>query len=186
MAAISVRAEDVILTVNVAESLNNYYKFKNFVVEMSETEERAQAKVAVLEGEGQAMVADFRELEEQAKSDILSEEARKEALLDAQKKYQEIQVKEQEVRKFLTDTQRQFADRRNKQLSLFYQDIAEVVNEISKERSATLVIDVSVRVGDGRAPVLYTDGSYDITPEVVERINATEGQEEEAEPAPAE
>src|SRR5690606_34732749 len=93
---------------------------------------------------------------------------------------QEIQAKENELRKYLSDTQRQLNARRQQQINLFYRDVAEVVTEISTERGATLVIDISARAGDGRAPIIYTDGSYDVTPEVIERINATQGQEEGA------
>ncbi|MDQ8203659.1 OmpH family outer membrane protein [Pelagicoccus sp. SDUM812003] len=179
-AATANAAEDVILTVKVDEALNKYYKVEQFLSEMEESETKAREKATAMETEINAQVTVFEELREQAQSDILTEEARKEAMQDGQAKAQEIQAKDQELRKFLSETQRQFAARRQQQLNLFYQDIAEVVNEISEERSATLVIDITARAGDGRAPVLYTDGSYDITPEVITRINATKGMEEEA------
>lgn len=188
MAASSLRAnEDVIVTVMVDEALGNYYKVKAFMAEMEKTEEQARLKATEIEAEGTALVEEFQELREQANSDILMEEAKQEAAQDAQKKIQEIQAKEQQLREFVGNTRQQFAAIRQQQLNGFYQEIAEVVTEIAEEREATLVIDITARAGDGRAPVLYTDGSYDITPLVIERINATEGQEEEAaEPAAAE
>lgn len=173
-------AEDVIVTVKVDEALNSFYKVKEFLGEMEASEADARTKASAIEAGGTALVQEFQELREQANSDILTEEARQEAMQDAQAKMQEIQAKEQELRKFVSDTQRQFNARRQQQLNLFYQDIAEVVTEIAKERDATLVIDITARAGDGRPAVLYTDGSYDITPEVIKRINATEGQEEAA------
>ena len=178
MAAVSAHAEDVIITVKVDEALNKYYKVQEFLAEMEESEGQAREKATAMETEINAQVAEFEELREQAKSDILTEEARKEAMQDGQAKAQQIQAKDQELRKFLAETQRQFSARRQQQLNVFYQDIAEVVTDISKNRGATLVIDISARAGDGRAPVLYTDGSYDITPEVIEQINATQGMEE--------
>lgn len=188
MAVTSLRAnEDVIVTVMVDDALGNYYKVQAFMEEMKKAEDEARAKASEIEAEGTALVEEFQELREQANSDILMEEAKQEATQDAQKKMQEIQAKEQELRQFVGEARQQFAARRQQQLNLFYQEIAEVVTEIAKERAATLVIDITARAGDGRAPVLYTDGSYDITPEVIERINSTEGQEEEAaEPAEGE
>lgn len=178
--------EDVILTVEVDTALDSYYKVKSFLAEMQKSEEQAQAAASAIEQEGNALVQEFQDLREQANSDILTEDARQEAYEDAQKKMQEIQAKENELRKFLSETQRQLNGRRQQQINIFYRDVAAVVEEISKERGATLVIDISARAGDGRAPVMYTDGSYDVTPEVIERVNATEGQESEAPPAAAE
>jgi len=174
------RAEDVIITVKIDEALASYYKVEAFAAEMQKDEEKARESATAIEAEGTALVEEFQELREQANSDILMEEAKQEAAQDAQAKFQEVQQKEQELRQFVAQTRQQFAARRQQQLNLFYQEIAEIVTEISKERGATLVIDITALAGDGRAPVLYTDGSYDITPEVIERINATMGQEEEA------
>lgn len=180
VASASLRAEDVIITVKIDEALAAYYKVEAFAEEMQKDEEKARESAAAIEAEGTALVEEFQELREQANSDILMEEAKQEALQDAQAKMQEIQNKEQELRQFVGQTRQQFAARRQQQLNLFYQEIAEVVTEISKERGATLVIDITALAGDGRAPVLYTDGSYDITPEVIERINANQGEAEEA------
>lgn len=181
MAVSSLRAnEDVIITVMVDDALGNYYKVETFMAEMEKREAEAREKAAAIEAEGTALVEEFQELREQANSDILMEEAKQEAAQDAQAKMQEIQAKEQELRQFVGNMRNQFAASRQQQLNLFYQEIAEIVNEIAEERSATLVIDITARAGDGRAPILYTDGSYDITPLVIERINATKGQEEEA------
>ncbi len=181
MAATTLRAnEDVIITVKVDEALGSYYKVQTFMSEMEKSEEEARAKAAEIEAEGTALVEQFQELREQANSDILMEEAKQEATQDAQKKMQEIQQKEQQLRQYVGETRQRLTAVRQQQLNAYYQEVAEVVTDIAKERNATLVIDITARAGDGRAPILYTDGSYDITPLVIERINATQGQEEPA------
>ncbi len=172
-------AEDVIITVKVDQALESYYKLKSFAEEMSGDQEEIKKKAEEIQKEGTALVEEYKELREHANSDILMEEARQEAYEDAQVMMQKIQAKENEIRKFLTDEDNKFRTRRMQQINLFYQEIAEVVTEIAEERHATLVIDITARAGDGRSTVLYTDGSYDITPEVIERINSTEGQEAE-------
>ena len=170
--------ENVILTVQVDKALDSYYKVNNFRSEIQQTEEQAMSAASQIEEQRNALVQEFEDLREQANSDILTEEARREATQDAQQKMQEIQEKENELRKFISDTQRQFNARRQQQINLFYSEIADVVQEISTERGATLVIDVSARAGDGRATVLYSADEYDITPEDIERNNATPGQED--------
>ena len=177
--------EDIIITVEIDRALDEYYKVAEFLTDMQASEAKAREVAGKIEAQGNKLVEEFQELREQASSDILMETARKEAAEDAQKKFEEIQAKEQELRKFVSDTQRQFEQVRRQQINLFYGEIADVVTEVAKEKSATLVIDISARAGDGRAPVLYTDGSYDITPIVIERINSTKGQEPAATATPA-
>lgn len=173
-------ADDVIITVKVDVALDSYYKLVDFATELQEAEAEVGKKAQEMQLEATGLIEEFQELREHANSDILTDEAKQEAVEDAQAMIQTIQAKETAMRQFLSDEQNKFRARQQQQMNLFYQEIAEVIVEISKERGATLVIDVSARAGDGRATVLYTDGSYDITPEVIERINSTKPEEEAA------
>ena len=56
----------------------------------------------------------------------------------------------------------------------------EVVTELAKERSASLVLDTSGASQNGMPTVYTFDDSMDITAEVVTRINASKSEEEPA------
>lgn len=176
-------AETVIVTVNVAKVLESYYKVEDFLAELKEQETQINQKVTAMGEEGKALIAEFEELREQASSDILTEGARQDASTDAQKKLEEIQQKENEYRQFIGEMQRRVQAARQQQMSVFYGEISELVREIASERGATLVIDVSARAADGRFPILAADDSYDITPQVIEQANSTEGEEKAADAA---
>lgn len=174
----SARAELVILTISVNKAAEQFYKVQDFLAELQTTQEQAQERVQSINEEGKTLEQEYKELAEQANSDILTEEARNDAKQDAGVKYQEIQQKQNELRQFAENVQRQMGARQSTQMSLFTKEIMEVVTEVSKERDASLVLDTSGASQNGMPAVISFDESIDITDEVVKRINA--GQPEAA------
>ncbi|MEM9159419.1 MAG: OmpH family outer membrane protein, partial [Verrucomicrobiota bacterium] len=157
-----------------------YYKVKEFISDLQGTEEQAQQKVASLQEEGKTMLTEYEELVAQAQSEILTEEARQEAGVEANAMGETIRAKELEIRQFVQNTQRSIQARRSTQMRLFFKEIDEAIKEVAAEVGATLVLDTSGAKSNGLSAVIYSDGTEDITDEVVKRINATEGQEEAA------
>ncbi|MBN13082.1 MAG: hypothetical protein CMI17_08840 [Opitutaceae bacterium] len=174
------QAETVILTISVNGAAEQYYKVQEFLEQIQATQEQAQERVASINEEGKTLEQEYQELVEQAGSDILTEQARNDAKEDARVKYQEIAQKQNELRQFAENVQRQLAARQNTQMSLFTKEIMEVVTELAKERSASLVLDTSGASQNGMPTVYTFDDSMDITAEVVTRINASKSEEEPA------
>ena len=174
------QAETVILTISVNGAAEQYYKVQEFLEQIQATQEQAQERVASINEEGKTLEQEYQELVEQAGSDILTEQARNDAKEDARVKYQEIAQKQNELRQFAENVQRQLAARQNTQMSLFTKEIMEVVTEVAKKRSASLVLDTSGASQNGMPTVYTFDDSMDITAEVVTRINASKSEEEPA------
>ena len=174
----SAKAEFVILTISVNKAAEQFYKVQDFLKELQSSQEQAQERVQAINDEGKSLEQEYTELAEQANSDILTEEARNEAKQDAGIKYQEIAQKQNELRQFAENVQRQMAQRQGTQMSLFTKEIMEVVTEVSKEREASLVLDTSGVSQNGMPAVISFDASIDITEEVVKRINADKPADE--------
>ncbi|QXD31676.1 OmpH family outer membrane protein [Candidatus Pelagisphaera phototrophica] len=180
LGSVLAQAETVILTISVNGAAEQYYKVQEFLEQIQATQEQAQERVASINEEGKTLEQEYQELVEQAGSDILTEQARNDAKEDARVKYQEIAQKQNELRQFAENVQRQLAARQNTQMSLFTKEIMEVVTEVAKERSASLVLDTSGASQNGMPTVYTFDDSMDITAEVVTRINASKSEEEPA------
>ncbi len=181
--AVPANAELVILTISVNKAAEQYYKVQEFLAQIQTTQEQAQERVASINEEGKTLEQEYKELVEQAGSDILTEAARNDAKEDARIKYQEIAQKQNELRQFAENVQRQLAARQNTQMSLFTKEIMEVVTEVSKERNASIVLDTTGASQNGMFSVISFDETIDITSEVVERINESKGEEEPADAA---
>jgi len=168
-----------ILTVSINGAADQYYKVQEFLGEVQENQSQAQEKVAALNEEGKVLEQEFKKLVEQAQSDILTEEARKEAEADAQAKREEIMEKQNQIRSFVQNVQQSMSAREQTQMRVFTKEITDVIDEIAAERNATIVLDISGASRNGLPTVIYRDSAIDITEEVVERINADRPAEEE-------
>ncbi len=179
-------AEPVIVTVNVARITEAYYKVQDFYAELQGSEEQVKGKVEEMQKQGEALVLDYQELAEQAQSDILTEEARKEAQDAAMEIGQQIQEKEGQMRQFLQQVQQTIQTREQNQMSIFIKEIKDIIDVVTEEKGATLVLDVSGASRSGLPIVISSDPSYDVSDLVIERLNADKPVEEEVEAAVSE
>ena len=121
--------------------------------------------------EGNALVEQHKELEEQSKNPTATAEAKDKAAGEAQKKAEEIQQKRSEQSAFVQTTQRTLQQRFQTFKTLMIEEITKVAVEIAKKHGATFLFDKSGPTLVGVSNVLYFDPSLDITDEVVAEIN---------------
>lgn len=170
-------AQNNILTVNVNGAAQQYYKVVELMEELGKVQEQARDQIATMEEGGKGLVQEFEELVEQAKSEILTEEARKDAEKEALAKRGRIQEKQTEIREYLANTERSMQARQQTQMNVFIKEISDVIDGIREERGATLVLDVSGASSNGLPIVLFATPENDITADVVAKINATQPAE---------
>ncbi|MFM9080588.1 MAG: OmpH family outer membrane protein, partial [Opitutaceae bacterium] len=91
--------------------------------------------------EGNALVEEYKTLNEQANSPALSAEAKSKAQNEAQKKLEAIQNKQREVQTFIQNTRNSLGQRLNTFRSLMLEEITKVVSDVAKRKGATLVLD---------------------------------------------
>ncbi|HVZ64549.1 MAG TPA: OmpH family outer membrane protein [Lacunisphaera sp.] len=184
-----------LVVVDMAKIYDSHYKTEEANAKFRDAEQKAQEQVEELNKQGQTLVDEYKELMEQSKNTVLTQEARSKAEADAQKKLQEIQNKQTEVQNFRNNTSRSLQQRIKTHRDLLLEEITKVVNDLAKQRGATLVIDKSGPTLFGIPSVLYADAAYDITDEVIKEVNkdrpppaasaTTPGASAPAAPAPA-
>jgi outer membrane protein len=160
-----------VLTVNLADAYDGYYKTTEANNKLREAQEKAQEQIEALNQEGNVLVEAYQEMVEQSQNSALTEEARRKAGEDSQRKLEEIQAKQAEVTQFGQNTQRALAQRQKTHRDLMFDEISAIVSEMAAERGASLVFDVSGPSVFGAPVVLYSDAGYDITEELIEILN---------------
>lgn len=175
MAALVVTAqtqEISIATVNVTRLYADYYKAKEANAKLEESVEKAKQEAEVLVKQGQELVEEYQEVVERAQNPALTEEAQQKAASESEVVRQQIVEKEQEVQQFQVATQRSLQQRQRTYRDLFLDEIMKVVLEVTQEKGRNLIIDSSGISGSGIPVVLGSNSAWDITEEVLERINA--------------
>ncbi len=162
-----------IAVVDMAQLFDNHYETQAEKAKLDEASQKAQAEIDKMNKEGNAMVAEYKDLDEQSKNPTATSDAKAKAIAEAQKKGQEIQAKMQDVNTFANNAKATIQQRIQTFRSMMLGEISKVVVKVAKRHDATLVIDKSGPSLLGVPAVLYTDPAYDITEEVAAEINKT-------------
>ena len=173
--SLSIQAADTpavkLATVDVVKVMASYWKKQNSENQIQETAKAAQD---YLQKEGAALDEIKKTLDdavEQGRSSALTEDARKRAMADAERIYQQLQEKGQQAEQFKENKERELAQRRSNDNAMYFAEIRDAVMEISKARGATVVIDTSGRSNIGISTVIFADPGFDITEDVIALVN---------------
>ena len=172
-AALVARAEAPvkILVVDMAKLYDNHYKTLEQNAKLQADKQQAEDYVDKMNKEGNALVDEYKNLEEQSTNAALTAEAKAKAQNDAQKKMAEIQQKQNEIRTFVQNTGQTLNQRLQTFRSMMLEDITKVASDVAKRHGATILLDKSGPTMIGISSLVYSDSSYDITDEVMTEIN---------------
>jgi outer membrane protein len=160
-----------ILTVDLAKVFENHWKTQEQQAKLKADGTKAQDQIAQLQKDGNALVAEFKELDEQSKNPTATAEAKSKAQADAQKKYDEIQQKQTELRSFAQNTQSTLRQRFETFKTLMLEEITKTASDIAKKHGATFLVDKTGPSLVGVPLIMYSDPSLDITDEVSAELN---------------
>jgi outer membrane protein len=160
-----------ILVVDMAKLYDTHYKTVEQNAKIQADDQKAQEEVEKMNKEGNALVEEYKGLNDQSNNPALSTEAKAKAQETAQKKLEAIQAKQREVQTFIQNTRNSLSQRLNNFRGIMLEDISKAATEIAKRKGATLLMDKAGPTGIGISNLIYADSSYDITDEVMKEIN---------------
>ena len=160
-----------ILVVDMAKLYDSHYKTLEQNAKIQADEQKANEEVGKLNQEGQVLVDEFKALTEQANNPAANTEAKAKAQAEAQRKYEAISAKQNEVQQFIANTRGSLEQRLRTFRSLMLEEISKVATDVAKRRGATLLVDKAGPSFIGISNIVYSDPAYDITDEVMKEIN---------------
>jgi outer membrane protein len=173
LAAVVAQAQPApkIAIVDMAKLFDNHYDTLAEKAKLDDATKKAQEQIDQMNKEGDAMVAVYKELDEQSKNPTATADAKSKAAADAQKKGQEIQAKLNDRNNLAQNAKATIQDRIQKFRTMMLEEIAKKVVIVAKNHGATLVLDKSGPTLLGVSPIIYFDPGFDITDEVMAEIN---------------
>ena len=160
-----------ILVVDLAKIFDGHYKTVEQQAKLQADEAKAKEQLDQITKEGNALVEQYKELDEQSKNPAATAEAKAKAQADAQKKIDEIHQKQSEQQSFVQSTRSSLQQRFQTFKTLMLEEITKVAVDVAKQHGATFLLDKSGPTLVGVSNILYYDPSLDITDEVVAAIN---------------
>lgn len=160
-----------VAVVDLAKLYDSHFKTEEQNAKIQVEEQNAQQELDRLNKEGNALVEQLKEYQEQVNNPASTPQAKQKAQEAAQQKYEEIRKKQQEVQRYQMDTSAFLQKRINNFKIVMLEDISAKATEIAKSKGATLLLDKSGPSLIGVPSVIYFDSSMDITADVLEAIN---------------
>ncbi|MES2697036.1 MAG: OmpH family outer membrane protein [Verrucomicrobiota bacterium] len=162
-----------ILVVDMAKLYDNHYKTLEQNAKIQADDQKAQEEVDKMNKEGNALVEEYKSLNDQSSNPALSNDAKTKAQGDAQKKLEQIQGKQNEVRTFIQNTRNSLQQRLQTFRSLMLEEISKTAADVAKRKGGTLLMDKAGPSLIGVSNIVYSDPGYEITDDVMTEINKT-------------
>ncbi len=156
----------IVITVDLGQLYQNFWKAQEADEKFQSTVENAQQEIQGMYEEGLTLASDLQDLREKIKTPAMTDEARARFITEAQELERQIRTKEAEVNSYRMQTERMLQQRRQSIIELHISEIREVIVEVAKEKGADLVLN------SAGMSVIYFDESYDVTNEVLAKLNA--------------
>lgn len=159
-----------ILTVNMGQVYEGYWKAQDAQQKFNSTVQTAQEEIQQMARDGETLVNKFNELQQEMNSPAVSEDRKKQVQDQLVGIGQQIQQKQQEIQRFRVEQDQTLAQRRQTIINYNLQQIRETVAEVAAADKADLVLNT-----DGLA-VIYSNDASDITKKVLDKLNADKPQ----------
>ncbi len=170
--ALSANAQAIkIQIVDMAKLYDNHYKTVEQNAKIQTDDQKAQEEVDRMNKEGNALVEEYKALNDQANNPALSADAKSKGQMEAQKKLEGIQRKQQEVQTFVQNTRNSLQQRLMTFRSLMLEEIGKIAADVAKRKGATLLLDKAGPTQIGISSIVFSDPAFDITDEVMNELN---------------
>ena len=161
-----------IVSVNLQDLLNKYYKTQDALKKLAADEESVKKandeRMVVTKG----LEKELGELKKKANDPATSEADKKKLAEDFQLKQASLIAKEQERREFIERRMKTLNANKQQQMSLLYEEIVKVIKEKAKAEKYDLVIDASASSAVlGNRVFMFVKESADVTPEILKVLN---------------
>jgi len=174
-----------LLVVDMAKLYDSHYKTVEQNAKIQADDAKAQEEVDKMNKEGNALVEEYKSLNDQSNNPTLTSDAKGKAQAEAQKKLEGIQTKQREVQGFIQNTRNSLGQRLNTFRSLMLEEISKLATEVAKRKGGTVLLDKAGPTGIGISSLIYADSGYDITDDVLKEINKDRPANAMAAPAAA-
>jgi len=170
----SALAETKIAIVDLKKVFDGYYKTKQADTQLKERAgDFDKARRGLIE-DYQKANEEYKKVAEASTDAALGNDERGKKKADAEKKLGEIKDLENSIRQFDNQSKQTLAEQQRRMRDNVLRDIRDIISEIAKSSSFSLVLDTAAESINQVPIVLFTNGENDISESVLTKLNATQ------------
>ncbi|MBQ2380484.1 MAG: OmpH family outer membrane protein [Akkermansia sp.] len=166
------QAEIKVATVNVTELYTLFYKRFDTEVRLKDEEAKIKAEIKTREDKLRALQEEDQKI--QKKYDPSLAEAQVKKLRDQHNiKVNEIQAAQQELQTYVQRRSLAFKELFRRDMALLFNEVQSTISDIAAQGAYDIVLDSSAQNSTTGIKIFpYVKSSFDITPEVLKKLNA--------------
>ena len=165
-------AELRIATVNLDKVFNSHPKTQAAEAELKKAEAAMQEELDKMEAEGKALQEEVLKLREQAKSPILTDEARLQKSNEAEEKLTQLQEFQLRLRRTQETKLKQLREQLTQTRQGIVDELMGVVNDFAKAEGYDLILDRSGLTMNMIPLTVYSNPGLDVTDKLIEKLGA--------------
>ena len=165
-------AQQRIATVDMDKLFRDYYKTKIVEANLKRQADVYKNYALKLQEEIRTLHRQYLELRDASLNVVMTEAARESKRLAARDKYNELTLKQNELKSYNREKQAQLRDDQEKQRAKILSDIQAVIKNRAVLGGYQFVVDSKALSISGLPLLLYSDPAADITASVLKELNA--------------
>lgn len=171
LSPLAMQAQAKIGTVDLTKVFDQYWKTKQADANLKERQEGFQgARKGLIEDYEQSS-EEYKKMIEEANDQALSQQERDRKKREAEAKLLDIKEIETSISQFDRQASTTLSEQRRRMRDSIVGEITEVIRAQAVRGAYTLIFDSSGMTMNQTSLVLYTDGSNDLTPQIVVELN---------------
>jgi outer membrane protein len=168
----SAPAQPKIATIDLEKVFDRYYKTKQADAVLKERAADFEKTYKGYLDEYEKANEEFKKLLDSANDQAVAADERERRKKQAEAKQIELRQTEQQIRKYGSDSQENLSKEKLRKRDTILRELTEVIVRKAKASSYTLVIDTAAKTINNTPAVLYSNGEYDLSEEVLREVNA--------------
>ena len=171
LSPIALQAQGKIGMVDLTKVFDQFYKTKQADSNLKERQEGFQGARKGLIDDYEMANKNYKELIEKANDQALSQQERDRKKKEAEDKLLDIKEIETSISQFDRQASTTLSEQRKRMRDSIVGEITDQIRSLAKQGSYFLILDSSGSTMNQTPLVLYTDGSNDLTSEVIAELN---------------
>lgn len=168
------QAQAKIATVNLQKVFDNYWKTKQISERLQGRGQEYKENREKLMKQYQELNESYAKLQESANDPAASSSERDRRTKDAEAKLLEVKNLERDIVDYDNTTKAEITETQTRMKENIIQQIREKIAQIAKKAGYAFVFDTAAEARTDTPVLLYTDGSNDLTDQVLSSLNAKE------------
>ncbi len=169
--AITARAEERIVFVNLDRIFNSFYKTKMADGQLKQQASEFNTERKKLTDDLEKLQQDYNAVHDEALNTALSDDVRDQKKTEAEDKIIEIRENQAKITRLDDSIRRQLGDQMRRMQKRIVDEIRLAIQNYARTEGVTAVLDSSALTPNGVEMAIYTDVKNDISDEIIEIIN---------------